>query len=526
MKDLRFTIIWGTNIFSELTLEHSPDGWDDNSLTVERSSTYYGIFRSYTIKLKFVKDGAELLRDIFYNGGNTFANLGNPPGVDSFILIEKLDKMSLTYEQVFTGSFDFGSYNDYQNYVEITIVDTGLTNLIKANQDNEYTVEFLTGNSFIHPVYYITKRVEFIYFSRLLELIFDRVTNGLYTQGKYGLDMTALTTLESSNLFRYVLTNHAALKTYRMTNAKTTFKDLMRTLFTLCKITASIEKVGGLDTLVLYQIGSVFPADVIISTDNVTNFKLSVATDYFYNKVIAGHLTQDYGDATEDSSREFNVETEFRITNLPVNNELNLVTAYRADTAGIKLAMSDLKNMPDEEELFICVIDRTFVVDHWDWKFESGFVKQNNVTTSTYNARISPRRIIEYHSDFLSSVRYGNDPGQIEFISTNLYNHLNYTRYQNTTIPPEPPDFVHEGSGYQLPASQLFHPLFIEFDTDLPVNLIKLLMAKPYGKIQFTYQGTVFSGFLISISIKLYGKCSGKIKLLSSADNDLTKLTH
>jgi len=525
MKDLRFTIIWGTNVFSEYTLEYSPDGWDDNALTVERSSTYYGIFRSYTIKLKFVRDGAELLRDLFYNGGNKFSNLGNPAGVEAFLHIEKLNRFSLEYELIYTGSFDYGTFADYSEYVEATIVDSGLTNLVKANQDNEYEVIFLTGSSFNHPRY-PNSRVEFIYFSTLVEKIFDKLTNGLYSQGKYGLDLTALTTLEASNIFRIVLTNHAALKTYRMTNAKTSFKDLLRTLFVLYKITASIEKRGGKDTLVLYQIDSVFPADIILSTDNVTNFKLSVANDYFYNKVMAGHVTQDYGDATEDSSREFNVESEFRITNLPVNIELDLRTAYRADTTGIKLAMVDIHSMPDEEELFICVIQRYFDVDHFDWELEPGFVKQNDVSTACYNARISPRRLIEYHSDFLSSVRYGNDPGQIEFVSTNLYNQSNYTRYVNSTIPPDPPEFVHEGSGYQLSAAQLFHPIYIEFETDLPVDLLNLLMAKPYGRIEFRYLENTYSGYLINVSIKLAGKCSGKLKLLCSPDNDLTTLSH
>jgi hypothetical protein len=311
-----------------------------------------------------------------------------------------------------------------------------------------------------------------------------------------------------------------------MTNAKTTFKDLMRTLFTVYKITASIEKKNGIDTLVLYQIASVFPNEIIMSTNNVTNFRLGVASDYLYNKVIAGHPTQDYGDASPDSSIEFNVESEFRITNLSVNNELDLHSAYRADTAGIKLSMSDIKNMPDEEELFICVIQRYWDGAKFDWEFEPSSVRQNNVVTSCYNGRISPRRLVEYHSAFLSSVRYGNNPGVIEFVSTNLYNRINETKWQNSTTPPANPDYVLESSGYQLPAAQLFHPLYIEFDTDLPVDIINLMLAKPYGRIQFTYLDNVFSGYLISVAIKLFGKCTGKLKLLCSPDNDLTKLTH
>lgn len=524
MKDLKFSIIWGTTNYSEIPLEFSPDGWDDNVLTVERSSTYYGVFRSYTIKLKFVKDGAELLRDLFYNGGNNHSVTVNPPAVDSYLTIEKLDSMTLTYEQIYVGTIDFGSFADLDNYVEVLIVDSGLTNLIKANQDNEYEFDFLTANSFNHPIY-PNGRIEFIYFSRLLELVFDRVTNGGYNQGKFDLDMTALTTLEASILYRYVLTNHSGLKTFRMTSAKSNFINLMKTLFTLYKITGSIEKRAGIDTFVLYQVNSVFPADVILSTENVTNFKLSIANEYLYNKVICGHPTMDYGDSSADIQKEFNVESEFRISNLPINNELELLTYFRADTAGIKLAMSDLNSMPDEEELFICVIQRYFDVDHFDWEFEPGLVLQNNVGTSCYNARISPRRLIEYHSDFLSSVRYGNDPGVIEFLSTKLSNQMNYTKYVNSTIPPDPPDYVYEASGYQLPVAQLFQPLAIEFDTDLPVNVIQLLMGSPYGRIQFTFQGTVFSGYLISVPIKLFGKCSGKLKLLSSPDNDLTKLT-
>ena len=128
MRDLQFIItINGVPI----TLQHAPDGWDDALIQTERSMTYYGMFRSFSIPLKFVKDGAKILRQAFYYFNGEIEQASSYEAKVT-ILINKLNKISLVYEQLFTGEFDFSTFKDTLDYVEINIIDGGLTSIIKA----------------------------------------------------------------------------------------------------------------------------------------------------------------------------------------------------------------------------------------------------------------------------------------------------------------------------------------------------------------------------------------------------------
>jgi hypothetical protein len=94
MKDLRFTIISPTLV--DMVLENSPIGWDENFITLSRSKEYHGFFRSYSQSLKFVKEGAQRLREIFYN--YAVATQGVTALYNSLaqLKIEKLDPVLLT----------------------------------------------------------------------------------------------------------------------------------------------------------------------------------------------------------------------------------------------------------------------------------------------------------------------------------------------------------------------------------------------------------------------------------------------
>lgn len=503
MKDLKFFISSGLNT---LELKYSPEGWDDNSITLDRSSKYFGIFRSYTIKYKFVKDGAKLLRQIFYSDTANEATLR----------VEKLNRFSLTYSLIFTGSFDFTSFTDLDDYVEISIKDSGLTNLIKANQDNEYEVTFLTGATFHLPREVGGRTVEFIYFSKLLELLYDRLTDGGYNQGIYGLDMSVLQAEELKPI-RIVLTNHNALKRYKMFRAKTTFKDLARTLFTLFQITMGIDRTGGKDILKLYKIEDVFPQDILYETASVTDFKLSLAKEYMCNQILIGHPTPDYGDDTTGKT-ECNTTTTFKIgKTLNVGDEIELTTAYRADWAGMYYSISHINYIPDEEELFIAVIKQY----EGQWTLEFGYVQQTGSQDIVYqfNARITPKKLALLNVKYISSIRLGS-ANSLQYISGAFNNYINKSRTDDEDV------FTPEFTGYDMGGNWLFMPVLFEFNTALPDDFIFSLINNPNGVIRFQYKGNWYKGYIVNASIKALGNSSAKMTLLGGPDNDLTKLIH
>jgi hypothetical protein len=44
-------------------LQYAPDGWKDTLVKYARNIKYWGLFRDFTVPMKFVGDGAKILRD-------------------------------------------------------------------------------------------------------------------------------------------------------------------------------------------------------------------------------------------------------------------------------------------------------------------------------------------------------------------------------------------------------------------------------------------------------------------------------
>ena len=136
MNQLKFIISHGTTIEE---LDRAPIGWSDAFIKYVRDPKLFGLLKSVTPKLRFVKGGgAELLRDIFYNEGQEAV---------ATLDIYRRDRISLEFSATptYTGTFDFSTFRDHKNTaerdIEITIVQTGIWETIKANMDNETEIE-------------------------------------------------------------------------------------------------------------------------------------------------------------------------------------------------------------------------------------------------------------------------------------------------------------------------------------------------------------------------------------------------
>jgi len=131
MKELIFKI--ETHDFNLLNyksniLDHSPDGWDSSMITFEMSPVYHGIFRSYTMPLKFVFEGADILNKEFSTWGqNAFCN----------IHVDKLDKKTLTYFPAYNCKVDFATFKKCDYWVEVSLNDAGLADTLKNHEDDD-----------------------------------------------------------------------------------------------------------------------------------------------------------------------------------------------------------------------------------------------------------------------------------------------------------------------------------------------------------------------------------------------------
>ena len=64
--DFRFTLYTEGK---EWVLPQAPEGWEESTLQWARSSEYFGMIRTFSVPLKFVLDGAWLLRRVMYREG-------------------------------------------------------------------------------------------------------------------------------------------------------------------------------------------------------------------------------------------------------------------------------------------------------------------------------------------------------------------------------------------------------------------------------------------------------------------------
>lgn len=118
-------------------LKSSPDKWKDIVINWARNNKYLGLFRDFSIGLKFVNDGAKILRTAKWNIGMEAIN---------YLSITKLDRTTFPdkYNHWYTGEFDFSKYKQTDTGVEIDIVEGGLSKLLKANEGIVYEIPINT----------------------------------------------------------------------------------------------------------------------------------------------------------------------------------------------------------------------------------------------------------------------------------------------------------------------------------------------------------------------------------------------
>lgn len=109
--------------------KYTADGWQDASIKYARNKGAAGIFRTFTIPLKFVKDGARILASLFYNKRIQAA---------INIVITKLNRATGIHEYFYKGAPDLTTFDDGAYGVTVQIMERGLVELYNANKATTY----------------------------------------------------------------------------------------------------------------------------------------------------------------------------------------------------------------------------------------------------------------------------------------------------------------------------------------------------------------------------------------------------
>lgn len=112
----------------------TPSGWEEKSIRYGRSAKYFGLFRSFTLPLKFIKEGAVVVLDVL-------AKIGLEAQL--YLLIHKLDKGfsgGWKHRFFYRGLIDLSRVEMDDNSVGVSILEGGLVESLKANENTRYEI--------------------------------------------------------------------------------------------------------------------------------------------------------------------------------------------------------------------------------------------------------------------------------------------------------------------------------------------------------------------------------------------------
>ncbi len=518
---------------AEEPLTHAPDGWDEQMVKYVRNKKYYGLFRSFTIPLKFVKDGALKLRKDFYTYGlDAVATL----------TINLLNPETDTYSVAFTGKFDFSTFKDNETFVEINLVDGGLAKLIKDNEGVEYEV-IISGPPVadLLNIYWDAGVTEYFFGIQLLQFttaLLDLMTDGKVTDGTYAIesDLLSNTLHNFLGLTTGYQVRNSSINSDRIGTYKTTFKDFFKSLDAIMPIGIGVETRDNVETLILEERQYFFdrsPFQSIINLGDVSNFELSVYKDFNFSVVKTGYPEKDYDDDAY-SLNEFNVEVELLAPNPTSSDDYEIRSKYRADGQGIQQILDNSAGTAwdqdgSDEDIFWCKI-RTVPTAPSTIQMSPGNLRKKNdplVLFSVFNAWLSPKRCLLRHQLFIESCMYG-------IINLDLvYTSGGKDQINNETQAIQigaliGADWEEEHSGFTINsdiyAGQYLDPFEIRFDAPYPHNMIALVEQNPRATITFAYKGEYYTGYILELEMKLTGRDTQSIKLLSTNTNFLERL--
>lgn len=502
------------------TLTTSPDGWDESFIITERSRKYHGIFRSFTIPLKFVKQGATIIRDEFYRYGMA---------ATCIIQVQKLNRQTLTYFTAYTGKIDFATFKDHDNDIEVMAVDGGLSQIIKINETNEFdftAVPLVAENgiaikyTYSPPGDYYVHAMKPYYF---FESLVNKLTNGGIANSTYAVKSTYLTELGEwlilSTGQAWRLNNSATDP--EMITFRTTLDDFFKSINAIGCIGMGIETIAGVETLVIEEREYFYNKNVIKSVESAKTLTLGFVSEFNIGRIIGGYPEKDYSDVTI-SDKEVCTFTNYQMPTTFKGTDYDIQSKYRADWQGIQKIVDDfptigVDNDIDYDIYFHDVVFRTPYYELWSGYCSTG------TPFEIFNPRISPRNNLLNHVRFLNSCAYKMSGSYISFVNGGNLQQFNFVSIYPEIYP------ITQGEFEYWPilisdSDTWFRPFEINIEAAYPSDMVNLIAANPYGVIEFDYKKTTYTGYILKMETKLSGAGSVKYSLLCTDTNDLTKL--
>lgn len=363
-----------------------------------------------------------------------------------------------------------------------------------------------------------------LYFSRLLEKVVAKVTEGKYGSKSdwlagmkdfvvtSGDNIRGITTLYDSN-------GDVVRKGGRI---KTSLSELFQVLFARFSAGLGIED----DKVAVEQLPYFFQEGLVLDLGNVDDCEFYPAEDLMINSIKAGYAKQEYNDVNGKS--EFNQGQKYTTPITRIVKEMDLSSAYRADPFGIEFLRINLDGKTttddsgDSDTFILNIEDKAnttpdgltyYKLNRPAYDTLEGVADPDTI----YNVELSPKRGVLNNGRLLRSLMHLQDAGFIKFASADMNSELKTVEAGITILEKDPVEIAELGE-------HLFLPHYATFSTSVPFNLQELMRTDPYKEIAFTWEGTQWKGYLWDGGIKPATNDKQTWKVLLSKNNDVTKL--
>jgi hypothetical protein len=251
--------------------------------------------------------------------------------------------------------------------------------------------------------------------------------------------------------------------------------------------------------------------------------KITVSNDFDFNEITIGYpaLSNDVG--ALNGNEEFNVGFNWSLGTLKRTGKLDKISkikasCYEQEKIRVTLFEKQTTDNKNDNTLFVNWIDPTLQTDltpnyyNLDRSLNSiasGLIEPDTI----WNLRLSPKRNFYRNGSYFRSSLYLADNLTIKYQSSDKNNKLVC-------------DGIIEKA--DVPVSTLddkfFYPVVFEIEVAAPADLVTLLDTNPLQIYSFPFDGNLYYGILIKVSIAPSSRKSQTYQLLSASTNDLTKL--
>lgn len=323
--------------------------------------------------------------------------------------------------------------------------------------------------------------------------------------------------------YNYIaITSGDALRLIENAKLKTTYKDLFDSVNAWLNVGVGIEnKKIRLEDKEHFFNASATP----LHLGKAKNLKVNYTSDLFFNKLKTGYAPNEYGEYF--GKFEFNNTSEFTSPITKVVRELNLIAPYRTDPTGIEIARMKFEgetttDANSDNQVFALAID--YDNPNLDGSYNllrpaytlSGIPDETKATIFNI-IYFTPKTILKKHGSWLRSILWGFETDKIRFRTTAKNRELR-TVLAGVTID-EDADEIIGNLADALAISRYF-----EFNAESFTAITSQLDADPNQPFSFEWEDETFVGFMMKAGIAPDSNKEQTFKLLSSPNNDITKL--